>query len=458
MRSSWPADRVLRLLAIASVEAAWLTLVYVAIQWLSRIARLELGIGEFGLAVIVGVLLARVLGNRSPTAFRAGLVAATVVAGVIGVWLGVAPSLSGADLAAAPTSSPGGWLLGVAVLRGGMHADLQGETGRAERQLDAGLIGIAVFWTFASLSGLAGTEPFSATAYAATLTFVSAGLISLGLARLVELRVEGVDRAARWRWLILVLTVSALVLVIGIPLAAVLGAPVSTALVGIAGPLAPVLLAVVSVIALLLGLVLELLHLLLPPSSGVSFPDLRPLASPGAGQPGGDQGGVWSAPWADWMLIPLLVGLAWLVLVGIAMLVRRPTLDDEVDLDVEIRESEPIGGSLTSRLSRPRVAWRRPRGTTPRTGMDAYPLALPLLVGRLEERQSGETPREHARRIAPTALGRTVGRLAIDYQLTAFARRALSPAEERRALERWRQVERASRLGPAPAEEHDTVG
>jgi hypothetical protein len=89
--------------------------------------------------------------------------------------------------------------------------------------------------------------------------------------------------------------------------------------------------------------------------------------------------------------------------------------------------------------------------------VEAYPLALPLLVGRLEERRTGETPREHARRIAPTELGRTVGRLAIDYQLTAFARRPLTPAEERRALERWRQVERASRT-PVRAEDRGDPG
>ncbi len=450
MRLSWPADRVLRLLAAAGFEAAWLTLAYVTLQWLAGTDGLALGIGPLGVAAIAGALLGRALRDRPRLVYAGTLLATAAVAGVAGVWLAVAPSLSGGDLAGAPTVNPGGWLLGVAVLRGSTHAGLHGETHRAERLLDAGLIGVAAFWLFSTAWGLAGTEPFSSTAYAATLTVVSAGLISLGLARLVELRVEGADRAARWRWLILVLAVSAAVLVIGVPLAAVLGVPVSAALVGIAGPLAPVLLVMVGLIALLLGLVAELLHLLLPPLSGATFPDLTPLVRSGLGQGRPDEGGAFSAPGADWMLWPLLLGVAWLIVVGIALLLHRPAIVEEQDLELEIRESEPIGGGLlASRLPRPRLAWRRPRSASPLTAADAYPLALPLLVGRPEQRLAGETPREHARRIAPTVLGRTIGRLAIDYQLTAFAGRALTTAEERRAIERWRRVERATRTRPS---------
>ncbi len=455
MRSTWSADRVLRLLATASLEAAWLTLAYLVLEWLAGRDQLDLGIAQLGAAAIVGTLLSRALHRRSRSAYVGVLLGAAALAGAVGIWLAAAPALAGADKAASLVVNSGGWLLGVAVLRGSTHADLEGDAGHAERVLDAGLIGLAAFWIFASASGLATTDPFAVTAYAATLTFVSAGLISLGLARLTELRVEGVDRAARWRWLILVVAVSGAVFVIGVPLAAVLGVPVSAALIGVAGPLAPVLFVIVALIAIPLGLIAELLHLLLPAAPGAPFPDLGPAASPGFGQTQPGQGAA-SAPDGGWMLWPLLGGLAVLLAIGIGMRLRRPTLDDDLVAEVEIRESEPIGGSLLiGGLPRPRIPWRRPGRTVPRTARDAYPLALTLLVGRPEERRVGETPRDHARRVASTSLGRSVGRLAVDYQLIAFGGRSVSAAEERRALERWRQVERASRRPPPGSGDRD---
>jgi hypothetical protein len=50
MRSTWPADRIVRLLAIAGLEAGWLTLLYLAIQWLAHTEQQYLGIGELGAA------------------------------------------------------------------------------------------------------------------------------------------------------------------------------------------------------------------------------------------------------------------------------------------------------------------------------------------------------------------------------------------------------------------------
>jgi len=457
MRSTWSADRVLHLLAIASYEAGWLTLIYLAVQWLAHSAGQDLGIAELGLAAIGGALLARELHGQPRPLYAAILVATALLASAVGIWQTVAPAISNTDLIAAARANPGGALLGVAVLRGSTHADLEQSAGGAERFLDAGMLGLVVFWVFAGASGLAGSESFTATAYAATLTIVSAALISLGLARLAELRVEVVDRAARWRWLVLLIAVSGAVLLVAAPLAAVLGVPVAAALTGAAGPLTPVLLVIVTVIAIPLGLLAELLHLLLPWSTGAPFPDLGPMASPGFGP---DQSGraVGSPSGIDWTLWPLLGGLALLLLIWVGGFLRRPKISDELELDVEIREGEPIGEILTPRLPHLRIPWRRPRRVAPRSALEAYPLALPLLVGRPEARRVGETPREHARRVGPSTLGPTVRRLAADYQLIAFAGRALTPVEERRALERWRRVDRATRTPPPAAADRDGAG
>ncbi len=445
MRSTWSADRIVRLLATASLEAGWLTLLYLAVQTLAHSQEQYLGIAQLGVAAIGGVFLARLL-RGWPRPFYAAVVGASaVLVGALGIWLAVAPATSNDELIAAARANPGGILLGLAVVRGSMHADLDQSAGRAERLLDVGLIGLVVFWAFAGASGLADSESFSSSAYAATLTIVSAALLSLGLSRLAELRVEGADRAARWRWVVLLIAVSAAVLLVGAPLASVLGVPVSAALAGIAGPLTPVLLVLATLIAVPLGLLAELLHLLLPWGTGATFPDLGPLASPGlgAGQTSGQAVG--SPSGIDWMLWPLLLGLALLLLIGIGGYLRRPAIKDELVMEEEIREGEPIGDIFANRLPRLRLPWRRSRRAVPRTAGEAYPLALPLLVGRPEERRPGETPRDHARRVAPSAVGRPIARLAADYQLIAFAERALTPAEERRALERWRRVERASR-------------
>ncbi len=457
MRSTWSADRLLRLLATASLEAGWLTLIYLAVQWLAHSEQLTLGIGELGLAVIGGVLLVRSIDSRSPAVHAVVLLMAAVVVGVLGIWLSVAPATSRADLVAGLRANPGGVLLGVALLRGAAHGDLDRSASRAERLLDAGLLGLVGYWLFAGASGLSGSEPFSATAYAATLTIVSASLLSLGLARLTELRVEGVDRAARWRWLVLLIAVIAVVLAVGAPLAAVLGVPVAAALEGVAGPLAPVLLVLSAVIVIPLGLIAELIHLLLPWSTGVTPPDLGPLPSQGLGSAQPGQGLV-SPMGLDWTLWPLLIGLALLGAILYRGMLRRSLRDDDLEPGEEIREGEPLDEIPLPHLPRLRLPWRRRRARVPATAEEAYRLALPLLVGRPEERRAGETPREHARRVVPMPLGPSVARLAADYQLNVFAERTLTPAEERRALERWRRVERASRSAPRPGEGGERSG
>ena len=59
MRSTWSLERVLGLSSAAVLEAAWLTLAYILIQWLTGARGLYLGIVSFAAAAAFGLLLAR---------------------------------------------------------------------------------------------------------------------------------------------------------------------------------------------------------------------------------------------------------------------------------------------------------------------------------------------------------------------------------------------------------------
>jgi hypothetical protein len=235
MRLTWSADRALAVVAAASLEGAWLTLLYVLIQWWAGQRDLPLGIGHFAVGAGVGILLARRLGRWSPRWFASAVIATSVAVGGLGVWLAVAPSMTLVDLGSAVARHPGGWLLGIAVLRGTAHGEPDDESIVAERLLGRGVPGLAAFWIVAAISGLARATQFELVAFAATLTFVTAALVSLGLGRLSDLDVEAADPAPT-RWLGLLLGVCVLFLAVGIPLAAVLGLPVQTALAGVAVP------------------------------------------------------------------------------------------------------------------------------------------------------------------------------------------------------------------------------
>lgn len=438
MRLSWSAERILTLLAVASLEGAWLTLAYLALQQLAGDGQLHLGIAHFAIAVGGGLLLARWLRASTEDGYASGLIGAALLVGLGGVWL-AHPVASLPGLGAAVGINPGGALLAVGVLRGSTHAQLEEEAGDAERFLARGMLGLGAFWIIASAAGMTGNATLSAAAFAATLTFVSAALLSIGLARLAELKVEAIDRAARQRWIAMLFGVSLLLLVLGIPLAAVLGVPVSTALAGIAGPLGPLLLLVATVLAVPLLFLLGLLFDLLPPLGHL------PLPSPG---PSGSASGAGPLD-----LVPSpgpgldLMWLVWIILIaaaalGVHLLRRllvRPRPDSTAEVRAEVREAEPIGDLLPHL---PRIRFRRPRSFrgSPRTAAEAYRFSVAALAGSDAERRPGETPREHARRIAATEAGPNMGRLAVDYQLVAFAGRPLSEGEERRALARWRRI------------------
>jgi hypothetical protein len=266
----------------------------------------------------------------------------------------------------------------------------------------------------------------------------------MGLARLVDLEVEAVDRAARRRWVGLVLGIIAVVLLVAVPVAALLGVPVTSAVEAAAGPLAPVFIAIISLLAVpfsyLAELLVGLLRELFRPGSFAPLPQPSPQASAQPLQPG--QPG-FGAPDVAWLgLFIVLVGATVLLLL-LAMFLRQPGKPRRGAGHDEVRETEPV----EIRLPRLLPALHRPRRrrSAPSDAVEAYRLALASLDGGATARQAAETPREHAARMSGSPDASDVRHLAADYQLAALGDRRLTPAEHERAIARWRRVARGRR-------------
>ena len=439
MRSRWSAEGALTWLAVASMEGAWLTLAYIGLQWATQQPRLPLNVLHFGLAVVCGMLIARTWRNLTQTRFALLMAAAVVVAGVIGTLLSGISFNDIGDFIRVAALTPATWLLGLSLVRGAVRSDPRSGYD-TERLFSFGIPALVVFWIIASITSFHRTDGFLAAAFTVTLTFVSAGLLALGLSRLDDLEVEAADRAARRRWLGLLVAIVLLVLVVGVPLALFLGVPVSSAVSGVLGPLAPVLIWIFYLMSIPIFWLLDLL------SRAIGNPFARPPASIlsalptpiGNGPPPLFEPGTAQVPELTWLLIAIVaVGLVLLVRV-LAALLRRPVLTQRGAAAGEVRAAEAI--SLPALPHLPRLALRQIRRPAPRSANEAYRLALTALHDGPQARQAAETPREHASRIGDSAVGREMAWLATDYQLGDFATEPLSAKEERRAIERWRRV------------------
>ena len=435
MRSISSPEGALAALADASLEGAWLALVYLLVQpWIGD-GQLHLGLPALAVAVLAGLLFARVasdLPRESYTLIGSGL---TVLAAAIGT-LAFVPDVARADPFAAIAAHPGGLLVGVAFLRGSAHAEEGAEAGNVERILGVGLFGLVAFWPIFSVAGLAVLPEFAQPALSACITFVTASLLAMGLARLASLGSDGVGRPTRRRWLGLLFGVLGLALIVSLPLAAVLGVPLGVAVTGVLGPLGVVAYGLLVLITLPFALaagwlteyfknfpgLTEILDKLLgnPIGSGLEQP-------PSPATPGTD------GSWVGTLLLTMLV-LAVAAYVIVRMLGRR-TVRTRLASDSEVRATE----LPTPQLRMPRIRLPQ-RARVPRTAREAYLAVLHLLAGTDAARAVDETPAEHARRLGSS----DVSRLAVDYQLDAFGGRTLTAPEERRALARWRRLKRRS--------------
>ena len=434
MRSTWPPERILAVLADAALEAAWLTLIYLLVQpWIGD-GELHMALPALAVAAVIGLLFARVLADLPRDRYTLLGTGAAVLAAVIGT-LAFVPQLASTDPFAALRSHPGGMLLGVAFLRGSAHAEGGAEGANVETILSVGLFGLIPFWGVLSLSGLASDGDYAAAALGASISFVTSGLLAMGLARLMALSSEGVNRPTRRRWLGLLLAVLGGALVVSLPLAAVLGVPLSVAVLGVLGPIGAVLVGAVVLFTLpfafLAGWLTEVFRQYAPGLGDL----LNLIRQGGLGQPRElppNQDVAGTGAFFGYLILAIIALLV-VVFVAVRMLNRLDTRQQFGEGDeVRVTEIPP------PRLRLPRVRLpQRPR--PPRTAREAYLAALDLLAGTDASRRVDETPAEHAQRVARGDFGR----LAIDYELDAFGGRSLNAREEGRALERWNRLRRS---------------
>ncbi|MEO5986460.1 MAG: DUF4129 domain-containing protein [Candidatus Limnocylindria bacterium] len=439
MRLFLPADRIigwiLPVLAIVA-EGAWLTVVYVAVETSidgrpPLLGTLEMSVAAGGAALAVHRRALRP--DDNPLTFFTVLAAV----GAIG-WAwddSVRVAIASGNLVAALGLHPGGWLFLVAAMRGvgrGLEIDDRALT----RLVLLGIPALALPWILGQLGAGALRSIFVEEAFVASLTFMAAGFMAAGLARLQEIgRETGVDWRRNRSWLGTVLGVLAIVLAVGVPASAVLGLPVDMVARGLLGPIASLigylLLAVAFVASILSAALYELLSRLgfslpapLTPQELARLPELREYT-------------------IEQLQGPIVtVAVLWVAVLVLAVVVIRVWVRRRVPRATR-GGSEERSFAIPQRSLRLRSPRLRGRGATgrrrtPTDAVGAYLATLDELAAHDMElaRREHETPRRHAVRTGLAELGP----LQADYALARYGGRSLTPAEDRRAVGRWRRL------------------
>lgn len=443
MRWPWPADRLtgwlLPVLALVA-EGAWVAVVYVAVETTIDGRPPLLGTLELAAAAGIGAIAVRrawIDPDLAPLRFFGAVLAI----GAVG-WLWSAEArtaLVAGNLPAAIGAHPGGWLVLVAAMRGvgrGHEFDDRALT----RLVLVGVPGLAIPWTLGQLAAGDLRPAFVEGAFVASLTFVAAGFMAAGLARLSEIgRETGVDWRRNRSWLGTVVGVLAVVLAIGVPGAAFLGLPVDTVARSLIGPAVSLIgyafLALAFVAGILSTALYELLSRLgiaLPRPMGeeelARLPEIREYT-------------------IEQLQGPLVtVGLLWLAIGLLAVIVIRTWLRRRIRrLAGGMAEERSIAIPQRSfRLPRRGARHGRPHLTTSADdAVAAYLAALATLDAHRPElaRRVAETPHGHAARVALPE----VGALQADYALARYGARRLTDTEHRRARGRLDRLRR--RLG-----------
>ncbi len=429
----------------ALAEAAWIAVVYALLQ--AAVHEPEsLGLAGLLVATLFGVWAVRWLAPR--TGDRWPLVATGLVCagGIVG-WLlapGVVETLAAGRVIAAIELHLGGFLAGLAVLRGIAHRSAEGSEQALNRLVTAGTPLLVV----PLLLGGAISQPWRAAFYDSAVldiaVFLVAGMLGLAIARSVSL---GLSSGFDWRrnrvWLIALIT--SVVVVAAIALS---GSTTVESAVRLVVTLAIVPLLLVGLIAGLPRVskrdVIVLLFVLLAVVIVATILSRLGIESPpDAGGGGGPVGGETDPRPTIVAGILLVIGalLLVLLLVGAWMRTARRSPESEIAeeryIDYGETELEP-----TRRLGR-----RRRRRISPADAPTAY-LALLDDLDRQEDlrRDPAETPAEHARRLRAERRGAVgLDLLAADYELARFGQVRLTAAENRRGIDRWRRLRRSLR-------------
>jgi len=403
-------------LVVALAEGAWVAVVYAALDVVLLDGHAGLGLWPFPIAAGLGIVLARAAGNVDGRLGVVGLALVLPVAFVVGALLNVV-------LGGLPVTRPTDLLNAaalmtmIAVWRGAGHWRPEHDDLNLSTLLGIGVPALALPFVIAVAVTGTQRQEFLALALPATLLFVTAGLAGVGLTRLAALgRATGIDWRTNRSWLVLLGSLIAGLLIIGLPVAVLLGAPL-TAVFGWA--IDPLRAAIDTSAAVVRGL-----------ASAAGYP--VPPTTPTATSPGEPYTLPLGSPAPFAILLPLTF-LALFVLVVLFAVRRRRATRRVRPLGIEFEESGlELPHIALPGLRLPTLRLRRAR--RPRTASEAYVAALEQLHGSVA-RSTAESPRGHARRVEGR-LGWRFSLLAADYELERYAGAELTGAETGRALRR----------------------
>ena len=440
MLSSWRAERYLGwLLPVFAIvaEGAFIAVVYIAVE--VAIDHRPPLLGTFEFAMAAGIAAATVRrGWIDPDTDALRFLLLLGALGFVG-WMWDADVrelvLNGDPLAAVPLH-PGGWLLLVAGMRGVGRA-FEVDDRAVTRLVLIGVPALAIPWAIGRLGAGELNDVFTEEAFVASITFVTAGFIAAGLARLREIgRETGVDWRRNRSWLGTVFGVIAVVLALGIPASILLGLPGDAVARGILGPIITAvgyfLIGGLALAALIAALLSQVLH-----SFGIQLP--APLTPEQAARLPEAQ--IYTLDELRESLTALIA--LWVVILVVLVVLARIWLRRRQNRGIRTSgEDRSIRiPQRTSRVRAPKPRPARPSWTRPYDAVTAYLAALRDLAARdpAAARKEHETPRAHAARVVA---GRELAALQADYALARYGARELTEAENRRALGRWQRLRR----------------
>jgi hypothetical protein len=425
-------------------EGAWIAVVYVLFEAAGHAGR-PLGVLAFAAAVGLGIALgAR---TRTGSDLVAPLVAGLAVTALLG-WLvadGAMARLLELDGRGLLALNPGGFLLGLAALRGVLRGRSLSDVGGTDLGLGVPAVAVAISWLLGGALADPARSTFTTEAIGPTVLFVVMAPAGNAMSRVAGLaRTGGFAWTANRTWV-------ALLVAGGLVTAGLALFGTTTALSALGGVGPWLVVAILAVVVarepspvgrprqrgktalgwlVLLGVLAVLLFLPTarrPSPTDPGTPPATATDTDASGRAGGN--------------VLILAGLGIGAIVVIYVLRRRwvstPGTRAETDDD---RETVVDWGVLAAPWR-----WRPSRGPRhgpPHDAVGAYRAALAELnTDATTRRAPAETPGAHARRLRGDGTGGfALELLAADYGLARYADRPLSPREDRRALARYRRI------------------
>jgi hypothetical protein len=340
-------------------------------------------------------------------------------------------------IGAAIIANLGGFVAGIAFLRGIPYARLPPDPGPIGTALAVGTPGIALAAIVGGMVGDPYRSAFLSDTTGEVVVFLVAGIASLTLSRLTQVGSGAGAGSVDWRrnpaWLGLAAFLLAAIAVTAFATSAVAGRRRHA--LGVAIPFILVLgfaagvdwrtFRIIAITMVLMLVVAEVLRVLgakpeaAPPIAPPAPPAQQAVATPDSA-----------------ILVAIALALAAVAIVAlVTRWMRRPRVVEQAGDEERWIDHGDSGGRDIARSRR----WRSPRGRgRPADAVAAYRALLEVLASRNGvRREDGETPAAHAARLREGGVGALeLDLLAADYGLVRFGGVGLSDAEERRAVRR----------------------